>query len=456
VHKTTVEQQEEIYELYRDKFSNLGLYTWFSNTLQNRYREAYNSAYAMAKLAEQAYRFERGDDAAELIGSGYWDASKAGLLAGERLLIDLQHLERRFIETNYRGLEIDQAFSLTQINPAALIALKETGTCTFEISEIFFDLFYPGHYRRKIKAVRLTIPCITGPYTNVSATMTLLRSKLRHEPRTEDAYLRDVPRTRTVSIATSTAQNDAGVFELNFRDERYMPFEGAGAISEWTLSLPKNFRQFDYQTINDVILHISYTAEEDGNLRRHVEGSNEALEGTIRAFLESESLPRVFSLRQEFSNEFNRLLHSEAGTPVHIQISDKHFPIFLQGENLRIDEAVLVLRTPQRQSVEGFELSIVEGFELSINDTVILQAFDRDEHQWGGLPFVQLDRTSLTSLFENSTLDLKKPPTLTLRVANAGPENVGPADEERERPDVSAIDSDKLTDIYLCLRYGVS
>ena len=36
--------------------------------------------------------------------------------------------------------------------------------------------------------------------------------------------------TRT-AIATSTAQSDAGVFEFNFRDERYMPFEGAGAVS---------------------------------------------------------------------------------------------------------------------------------------------------------------------------------------------------------------------------------
>jgi hypothetical protein len=72
-----------------------------------------------------------------------------------------------------------------------------------------------------------------------------------------------VPKSRTTTIATSTAQNYAGVFQLNFRDDRYMPFEGAGAISSWKLSLPKNFRQFDYSTINDVIIHVSYTAEYD-------------------------------------------------------------------------------------------------------------------------------------------------------------------------------------------------
>ena len=41
------------------------------------------------------------------------------------------------------------------------------------------------------------------------------------------------------SIATSHAQNDSGLFELNFRDERYLPFEGAGAVSEWRIELPR-------------------------------------------------------------------------------------------------------------------------------------------------------------------------------------------------------------------------
>ncbi|MBK9227461.1 MAG: hypothetical protein IPL67_10515 [Ignavibacteria bacterium] len=37
----------------------------------------------------------------------------------------------------------------------------------------------------------------------------------------------------------STGQNDSGVFELNFRDERYLPFENTGAISSWRLELPR-------------------------------------------------------------------------------------------------------------------------------------------------------------------------------------------------------------------------
>ena len=100
------------------------------------------------------------------------------------------------------------------------------------------------------------------------------------EPKLGAAELKEVPKSRTTTIATSTAQNDAGVFQLNFRDDRYMPFEGAGAVSSWKLSLPKNFRQFDYNTINDVIIHVTYVAEYDELFRDEVEAQNDATEGT--------------------------------------------------------------------------------------------------------------------------------------------------------------------------------
>lgn len=444
IHYETIEQQSEIYEFYRDKFSNLGLYTWLSTNVQGLFKTAYNNAYAMAKLAERAYRFERGDDAAELIGPNHWDASRAGLLAGERLLIGLQNLERRFIETNYRSFEIDQSFSLTQIAPDALIQLKETGECGFTVPEIFYDLFYPGHYKRKIRSARLTVPCITGPYTNVSATLQLKESWIRTEPKL-NISLHQVPRSRTVAIATSTAQNDAGVFELNFRDERYMPFEGAGAVSSWQLSLPKNFRQFDYQTINDVIIHISYTAAQDQGLRAEVETGNAALEGSIRNVLAEphHSLSRVFSFRQEFSSEFNRLLHSPADTSVKIKISDKHFPIFLKGFNLNIVEAVLILNTPKIIDSDGTsEDQSIANFRMSIDGSTSDEiAFTRLEDQWGGLPY-----SDISALLADTMID-----DHTIRIVNGGDLSLDPLIP----PDVSIVDSKKLSDIYLFIRYGI-
>jgi hypothetical protein len=45
---------------------------------------------------------------------------------------------------------------------------------------------------------------------------------------------------------------------------RLLQFEGADAESFWTLDLPAEFRQVDYGTFSDVILHIRYTAREGG------------------------------------------------------------------------------------------------------------------------------------------------------------------------------------------------
>ena len=213
-------------------------------------------------MAERAFRFERDEETATFLQGSYWDAGHAGLLAGAKLQNDLLSMERRFIETNYRKLEIDQSFSLSQIDPQALIRLKETGECDFTLAEIFFDLAYPGHYRRRIRAVRLTIPSVTGPFVNVGATLSLTRSQIRMAPALGDDQLVEVPVSRPSSIATSNAQDDPGVFDLSFRDERHMPFEGAGAESTWQLDLPKDYPAFDYATISDVILHIRYTARQ--------------------------------------------------------------------------------------------------------------------------------------------------------------------------------------------------
>ena len=133
LHEKGIDQLQEQLDLADGRFTNLGLYTWLSAQLQRSYRGAYQNALALAKLAERAYRFERGDDDAPGLTMTYWDSSHGGLLAGEQLLADLQTLERRFLETNYRAIEVDQAFALSQIDPRALIALRETGECTFAI-----------------------------------------------------------------------------------------------------------------------------------------------------------------------------------------------------------------------------------------------------------------------------------------------------------------------------------
>jgi hypothetical protein len=429
IHLRAIEQEETMFELLGSKFSSLGLYTHLARSLQRLLREAYNGAYAMARLAEQAYRLERDDQAGELLSPSYWDASHAGLLAGERLLVDLQAMERRFLETNYRGLEVDQAFSLTQIDPAALVELRETGSCEFTIPELFYDLFYPGHYRRQIKAVRLTIPCVTGPYTNVSATLTLRGSRLRRDPEIGRDAILEVPLRRSVSIATSTAQQDAGVFELSFRDERYMPFEKAGAISDWRLSLPRTFKPFDYRTITDVILHVTYTAEADAGLREVVEDQNDTVIGSLRKLLTDNSLRRVFSLRSDFSAAFSRLLHSPPDTSVRFELASQHLPLFLPGDELEATAAKVALVPADGQALGAVSLRLDAGALGGFTDDASL----------GGLP---------TSSATNALVpDFLGEHILT--VVDAGDLGI----DQPAVGDVSALDAGKLRDVLIVVDY---
>jgi hypothetical protein len=328
VHEKSIAQAREVYDFYRNKFTNLGLYTWLSTQLHRMHRLAFNTAWSVARMAEKALHFERPDlrDSVTL-GAPSWDAGYAGLLAGDGLLLELQRIEMRHLETNYREMEVEQTFSLAQFGADRLLELQTKGECEFDIPEFFFDLHYPGQYRRRIKAVRLTLPCVVGPYHNVGATLTLTRSELRERPQV-NAPLTLVPLRYAPTIAASNAQNDAGVFEFNFRDERFMPFEGMGAISTWKLSLPKTVRTFDYGTISDVILRINYTALQDSTLREDIELAN----GKMLARFKEAAPVRVFSVRHEFPTEWARFRSSQPNASqrceLKLSIKAQHFPFW--------------------------------------------------------------------------------------------------------------------------------
>jgi hypothetical protein len=259
-----IDNAQEVEEFLRNKYTNQELYIWMEGQVRTLYYQAYTLAYDLAKRAEKVYRFGRGLETSDFIKFGYWDAGHDGLFSGERLYIGLKQLEAAYQEKRGHDFEISKSISLRQINPLALIQLRETGTCEFALPEVLFDMDYPGHYMRRIKSVSLRIPCIVGPYTSLNCTLRLLEHKFRTNAiakdkgdypekmdETDDRFSTvNVPIT---SIAVSSMEEESGVFELNFHDERYLPFEGAGATSKWRIELPDKLRQFDYDTISDVI-----------------------------------------------------------------------------------------------------------------------------------------------------------------------------------------------------------
>ncbi len=335
-HIRQIENEDEINTFLMEKFTNEELYNWMQGEISKIYFSCYQFAFDISKRSEQTMKHElmRPEfDNLDIIKFGYWDSARKGLLAGETLYLDLKRLEMAYHENNKREYEMTKHISLHRLDPMALLKLKATGSCDLEIPEWIFDLDSPGQYMRRIKTMAVSVPCITGPYTTVHAKLSLLKSSIRisslkgddyvRNPDEEDSRFRDF--TGAIqSIVTSTAQNDSGLFETNLRDERYLPFEGAGVISTWRIELPNDIPQFDFESISDIILHFRYTCREAGHLKEatvtHVK------EDILQA--EDGTLLQLFNINHDFPNEWNLFVTaaSNATRKLTINIDKNSFP----------------------------------------------------------------------------------------------------------------------------------
>ncbi|MHC2863783.1 hypothetical protein ACVIYH_004861 [Bradyrhizobium diazoefficiens] len=315
-HDKQTEQAAEVLAYLKDrKFSNQDLYDWMVGQISATYFQSWQMAYRSALRVERAFHFELGpNDQGQFVSyvrPDNWDSLHKGLLAGDRLMFDLKRMETDYLDRNRRELEITKHVSLVRLSPEAFLNLKKNGRCEVSLDELLFDLDYPGHYFRRIKSVSLSIPCVAGPYSSVNCTLTLTKSQIRKSQKIaegeedEDNLLRNYARIQ--SIATSTGQNDSGMFEVNFRDERYLPFEGAGAASTWTLELmPQDNRQLDYNTLTDVILHVKYTARQGSKQfreKRRIDIDNQLKDQPV--------VHRLFVLPDEFPSEWHRFINQK-------------------------------------------------------------------------------------------------------------------------------------------------
>lgn len=384
-HEQQIEHAERINEFMRQKYTNQELYSWMVGQISNVYFRSYQLAYDLAKRAERTFRFELGLEDSNFIQFGYWDSLKKGLLVGERLYHDLKRMEMAYMDQNKREYELTKHASLAMLDPIALLKLKETGECFVDLPEALFDLDYPGHYMRRLKSVSLTIPCVVGPYTGVNCKLALLKNSVRKNtnPKGNDGeYTSDEdgndPRFvnnngAIQSIATSSAQNDSGVFELNFRDERYLPFEGAGAISSWRIELAKDkdLRQFDYDTISDVIFHVRYTARDGGDALKTA-AVTELREVLFAAAENGKPLVRLFSARHEFPNEWHKFLHpkdTDKEQTLQLGLTSERFPFQFQTKTIKISQMELFVKLQETLDYEDaqplrFDLKRVGGTEF--------------------------------------------------------------------------------------------
>jgi len=334
-------QGNNVGSAFPTKETTIGFYAYLKREVRALYNNAFQLAFEVAKKAERCVQNELGDPSLTYIQYNYLDGNE-GLLAGEKLLFDLKTMEMAYHDLNQREYEMTKHVSLRQVDPLALLQLRTTGTCLFTLPEELFDLDGPGHYFRRGKALAVTVPCVAGPYSSVNCTVSLQQSSIRISSDPGKAYARqgsDDPRFNDYygtiqSIVTSSAQSDSGLFETNLRDERYLPFEGAGvANSQWQVTLPSDVRQFDFDTITDLILHVRYTAREGGDLLKAAAIQN--LQTKINKAQTVGSLC-LFSVRHDFPSAWAKFQSVTIGatTPtaeLSLTLTPELYPFWAEG-----------------------------------------------------------------------------------------------------------------------------
>jgi hypothetical protein len=339
--KTQIQQAQEVQAFLQNKFTNAQFYDWMGSELSGLYYQYYRFACDTARRAEATMKRElmRPElDDTQFIQFNYWDSGHQGLLSGEALCFDLKRLEMAYHDNNTRELEMTRHVSLRQLDPMALIDFRVTGSCTVSIPEWLYDRDCPGHYMRRIKSVALSIPSVVGPYASVNCTLSLQASSVRTSPLLANGvYGRDPTQDdirfidyfgATDVVVTSGASNDSGMFETNLHDERFLPFEGAGAISTWTLTLPAELRAFDYSTISDVIVHVRYTAREAGGLLGQT-ATNELL----KIFADASRSPQalILNLKYDFPTEWATFVNGAGASRFTATIDTSFLPYYVQS-----------------------------------------------------------------------------------------------------------------------------
>ncbi|KAJ5949958.1 hypothetical protein N7454_001542 [Penicillium verhagenii] len=347
MQKIQIDHARETEEWYKSKYTSEKLYAWMENTTRSLAYETYSLAIDLAKKAEKCFRFERGDRSAVFLNQrGYWDSARDGIFSAQSLFLALKRMEIAYMERSSSNYQITKTISLRQINPDALLTLRQTGQATFSLPEILFDLDFPGHYMRRIKSIALSMPCITGPYTSLNCTLSLLEHRYRVTSAVQGDYIeteRDerfrTDRIPTTSIAVSDGQSDSGVFELDFKGERYLPFENAGVISTWKLELPTKWRQFDYSTISDAVLTVKYTALEGGLALKKAAGD------AVTAYMKNakhlthslSGLHGLLDVKNDFSSSWNKALAAGSTNTIPTLaltgVADR-LPFWSRGESL--------------------------------------------------------------------------------------------------------------------------
>jgi hypothetical protein len=363
-HQQQMDHAAEIQNFLRDKLTKHELYLFLQQETVALYRQAYRLSVQIAQDTQTAFKFERGETI-DLLSNLSWDSLHEGLTAGDRLEMSLRAMDRAYMQLNCREYEITKNFSTKLHFPDAFIRLKCHGYCEIEIPEWIFDLDYPGHYMRRIKSLSISLAAVASSLTSVNCRVQLLSSNIRVTPllpaeelccchkesddccdSCNDPYVARYWGC-TEAICTSDGRVDNGLFQLDFKDERYLPFEYRGAVSRWRIEIPPKNNQFDLSTLTDVVLNLNYTSREGGHQLR------QKADECAQRHLPGNGI-RFFDIRHDFPDAWRVYQMEGKGAMKHgyrelpLRFSRSMFPYLVGKRRVRISSLHLFIIIEER------------------------------------------------------------------------------------------------------------
>ena len=398
IQQRQIEHSTQVLNFLRDKFTAHDLYLYLQKETLDLHRRMFDLAYRRACQAQRAFNLERGHTTRKFIPECAWNSLQEGLLAGERLDVALRHMEKSYFDENAREYELTKHISLREHFPLEYLRLRTTGYCEVDIPEWMFDQDYPGMYMRRMRCVTMTMPCMTGPFNNVNCRLTLLSSVTRIDPRLDPPAHHCCCDRRHLSeyelcpcdpravrqydareaIATSTGKNDSGMFEMNFHDERYLPFEYRGVVCRMRIEAPIDNNFHDPDTLADAILCFYHTAREGGpmlrraaneNARKHLPGEGWCFFDVRHDFPDSWELLRMASSQEQEREKGKEKRHKQ----LNLRLTRRMFPYVPGCPDLRIEGITLLFeaRQPRHDCCEVGEcaclkLQLRDSYEVGL------------------------------------------------------------------------------------------
>jgi tetratricopeptide (TPR) repeat protein len=313
-------------------------------------REYVERAIAVARLLEEVFEFEIGEPLS-IIRPTYLTDPISGMLAGHRLLADIDGLEIARIATAKKHHPLKMVVSLAERFPFLFARqFQQTGRMDFTLPLTDLDWAYPGTYQGKIKRVEVVVEGLVGPRgVRGALTNTGFGYTRRRDGRIQLRLLAP----ETMPLSEYTIAGDVIVFPVGGRE--LASFELAPVATSWRLEIPPRANDIDYRLIRDVKLVVYFEALYEEGLRDEV----------ILELLDTVPTRHqiTYDLGFEFPDSF--FLLRDTGE-VRFEVVASHLPF--NHDQARVERVSFLLATEEGESPDGLTVEVTSPAPTPVTD----------------------------------------------------------------------------------------